>query len=71
MRVRLVVRPARQQYWRLPFAWAQAACRLVGLWRWRVRDRCSLAKLGEREMHDLGLTRADIEREWYKPFWRK
>jgi len=39
-------------------------------WR-RSRSRDTLALLGERELRDVGLTRADVERECGKPFWRE
>jgi uncharacterized protein YjiS (DUF1127 family) len=40
------------------------------LWRRRRRDRRELARLDERTLKDLGLTRADAEFLLNKPFWR-
>ena len=47
--------------------------RFVGLfhkWQERSRERAVLAHFGERELHDLGLNRFDVEVEVNKPFWR-
>jgi uncharacterized protein YjiS (DUF1127 family) len=41
------------------------------LWRRRVRERNQLARLGERELHDLGLSRGTVYAELRKPFWRE
>lgn len=40
--------------------------------RWRsVRlQREHLASFDDRLLEDIGLTRADVEREYCKPFWR-
>ncbi len=39
-------------------------------WQDRLRERATLRELDERALHDIGLSRADIEREAQKPFWR-
>jgi len=39
------------------------------VWRERRRERRDLASLNDQMLHDVGLTRADIEREYRKPFW--
>jgi uncharacterized protein YjiS (DUF1127 family) len=39
-------------------------------WRRRSRERSQLARLGERDLHDLGLSRGAIHAELQKPFWR-
>jgi uncharacterized protein YjiS (DUF1127 family) len=39
-------------------------------WRDRAHGRRALASLGDSQLRDLGLSRADVEREWSKPFWR-
>jgi uncharacterized protein YjiS (DUF1127 family) len=62
---------ARQRYWPLPLAWARATSRLLCLWGSRARERRALARFGERDMRDIGLTPMDIVRECRKPFWRK
>ena len=42
----------------------------VSLWLRRLRERAELARLEERNLRDLGLTRADAAYELAKPFWR-
>jgi uncharacterized protein YjiS (DUF1127 family) len=42
----------------------------VSVWRRRVRERNELMKLGERNFHDIGISRCDAESESYKPFWQ-
>jgi len=39
-------------------------------WRHRSRTRGELAKLDERMLRDIGITRVDAWREANKPFWR-
>jgi uncharacterized protein YjiS (DUF1127 family) len=43
----------------------------VRCWRQRVHERAELARLDERSLRDIGLTRADAEFLINKPFWRK
>ena len=43
---------------------------LVDQWRQRGRDRALLRELGEHQLRDIGLTRADVLVEADKPFWR-
>src|SRR3979490_1492780 len=40
------------------------------LWRDRQLERRRLAELTDRDLHDVGLSRADIFFEAEKPFWR-
>jgi uncharacterized protein YjiS (DUF1127 family) len=40
-------------------------------WRRRRNGRLELARLDERMLRDIGLTRVDAEYEINKPFWRK
>jgi uncharacterized protein YjiS (DUF1127 family) len=44
--------------------------RLVRLWYERDRQRNALAKLDDRMLRDIGITRVDAMRECRKPFWR-
>jgi uncharacterized protein YjiS (DUF1127 family) len=39
-------------------------------WTDRAMARDHLARLGEHELADVGLSRADVEGEVRKPFWR-
>ena len=40
-------------------------------WRQRRNGRLELARLDERMLRDIGLTRFDAEHEINKPFWRE
>ncbi|HEX9462577.1 MAG TPA: DUF1127 domain-containing protein [Alphaproteobacteria bacterium] len=46
-----------------------AVARLLD-WRWRATQRDVLRTLDDRMLKDVGLSRADLERELQKPFWR-
>lgn len=39
-------------------------------WRRRIRERDAMATLTERDLRDARLTRADVQAEMCKPFWR-
>ena len=39
-------------------------------WRDRRQQRRALLRLDDRMLRDIGLSRADVEREVTKPFWR-
>ena len=39
-------------------------------WLERARQRRQLAQLGDHMLKDIGLSRADVEAEASKPFWR-
>ena len=39
-------------------------------WLDRHAQRQELAELDDHMLHDVGLSRADVEREVAKPFWR-
>ena len=40
------------------------------VWQERSRQRHALARLDDRMLRDIGASRADVERECAKPFWR-
>ncbi|MEK0083027.1 DUF1127 domain-containing protein [Benzoatithermus flavus] len=42
----------------------------VACWQQRRRTRRLLWQLDERELQDIGLSRADVWAETRKPFWR-
>lgn len=44
---------------------------LLRQWRQRSREREQLARLSERDLHDLGLSRGTVYAEVRKPFWRE
>ena len=39
-------------------------------WQERARQRHALARLDDRMLRDIGASRADVEAECAKPFWR-
>lgn len=39
-------------------------------WHQRIRDRQALGRLDTHMLHDIGLSRADVESEISKPFWQ-
>lgn len=43
---------------------------LLRAWRQRIRERDAMATLTERDLRDARLTRADVQAEMCKPFWR-
>ena len=40
-------------------------------WRQRSRERAELARLDDRMLCDIGITRCDVWDEINKPFWRQ
>jgi uncharacterized protein YjiS (DUF1127 family) len=40
------------------------------LWRRRALERDQLARMDERALHDIGLSRSAVYAELQKPFWR-
>lgn len=47
-----------------------AVVRLWRAWRMRARQRREASALTARDLADIGVTRAEIERALAKPFWR-
>jgi uncharacterized protein YjiS (DUF1127 family) len=43
---------------------------VLRLWRRRARERNQLARLSERDLSDIGLSRGTVYAELQKPFWR-
>jgi uncharacterized protein YjiS (DUF1127 family) len=39
-------------------------------WRDRSQQRRTLIRLDDHLLHDIGLSRSDVEHEASKPFWR-
>ena len=39
-------------------------------WLQRARYRQALQRLDEHMLHDIGISRADVDHETSKPFWR-
>jgi uncharacterized protein YjiS (DUF1127 family) len=42
----------------------------LAVWRRRIRERQQLARLSERDLRDIGLSRAALYSELRKPFWQ-
>ena len=40
------------------------------LWQARTRARRDLASFNDQMLHDIGVSRADVDHEFSKPFWR-
>ena len=43
---------------------------MVGTARRRSRDRAALARMDDRDLHDMQLSRSTVAFELNKPFWR-
>jgi uncharacterized protein YjiS (DUF1127 family) len=50
-------------------AWTRRAIELVLGWQDVARQRRALLELDERLLKDIGISRADAEREASRPFW--
>ena len=48
----------------------RAAKRVMVIWRQRSIDRRQLAEMSDTMRRGMGVSRADLERETAKPFWR-
>jgi uncharacterized protein YjiS (DUF1127 family) len=44
---------------------------LIATWRGRSRMRRQLAAMSDRELHDIGVCRAEVADEIGRPFWRE
>ena len=54
---------------RIRFSPLQGVFELLLAWQERAQQRHQLHQMSERELRDMGLSRADIEGECSKPFW--
>jgi uncharacterized protein YjiS (DUF1127 family) len=50
---------------------ARSILMLAATWRERGRVRRQLALLSDRELHDIGVCRAEVADEISRPFWRE
>jgi uncharacterized protein YjiS (DUF1127 family) len=68
----LYLPPRAYSAWRPKQALHPVAAAFVLIARWidRARQRQALAALDDRELRDIGITRAEAAREAGKPFWR-
>lgn len=60
-------RPARRQ---VKAGLVARTVDLLLIWSDRMRQRRHLAELDDRLLQDIGVSRADIEGEISRPFWR-
>jgi uncharacterized protein YjiS (DUF1127 family) len=51
-------------------SWIESVRAALALWRDRMRYRRELARMSERELSDIGVSRSQIAGEINKPFWR-
>ena len=49
---------------------ARRMAQMVWVWRSRAETRRAMSMLSDHVLRDIGLTRADVDREVMKPFWR-
>ena len=54
----------------VPRGWFPSAFEQALSWLERARQRRQLRELGDHMLKDIGLSRADVEAEAAKPFWR-
>jgi uncharacterized protein YjiS (DUF1127 family) len=43
---------------------------MISAWAERRRTRHHLYQMPDYMLHDIGVSRAEVESEWAKPFWR-
>jgi uncharacterized protein YjiS (DUF1127 family) len=65
-----LARRARSPRRRGLLSWPYRPFELLAAWQERSRQRDQLQRLDDRLLKDIALTRADIEREIRKRFWR-
>ena len=58
------------RFWQVVGTWLGRAAALALVWHERVNGRRDLMRLDDHVLVDIGLTRAEAEAEWRKPFWR-
>jgi len=55
---------------RLPIKLLSRAAATLRLWHERIHQKRLLAQLNERDWHDMGVSRSDVDAELRRPFWR-
>ena len=66
----MVLADAGDRLPRRPGGWMLRLFNVLLEWQDRAVQRRHLASLDDRMLKDIGLDRADVIRETYKPFWR-
>lgn len=69
-RIRIVAWPPRRSARDRLMHGINDSMRMLRGWRERMRQRRALARLDERLLRDVGITRVDAMAEANKPFWR-
>jgi uncharacterized protein YjiS (DUF1127 family) len=64
-------RPHRRPFQLSLLAIARSVLVLVATWREHSRVRRQLAVMSDRELHDMGVCRAEVADEIGRPFWRE
>ncbi len=63
-------RPTAASFGKILLEAATRAVRTLLTWQERDRQRHALAQLDARMLKDIGLSRAEVDLESRKPFWR-
>ena len=61
---------ANKHHWTLTIVALLKLVEQLGAWRRRARERRHLGSFNDRMLKDIGLSRADVDGETTKPFWR-
>jgi uncharacterized protein YjiS (DUF1127 family) len=64
-------RPHRRPFPVSPLAIVRSLLMPAATWRERSRVRRQLAVMSDRELHDMGVCRAEVADEIGRPFWRE
>jgi uncharacterized protein YjiS (DUF1127 family) len=64
----VVMKPLRNA-WSKPVLLASRAVKQLVRWHQLRRDRIELMRLSDDRLRDIGLSRADVQRESRRPFW--
>ncbi|MGH8543773.1 MAG: DUF1127 domain-containing protein [Gammaproteobacteria bacterium] len=62
--------PTAPGLWRAIRSWAARALDRLRRWREVTRERRTLLALSDHMLKDIGITRAEAEREASRPFWQ-
>ena len=65
-----LTRIPRRRYGTVVGDWILRALDQLALWQARSAGRHHLAQMGDRELKDMGISRAEADWEARKPFWR-
>ncbi|MFQ5994081.1 MAG: DUF1127 domain-containing protein [Acidiferrobacterales bacterium] len=63
--------PAVRSFWNAPRLALSRTAKTFFCWQERARQRHALSELDDRLLKDVGISRAEAEREGRKPFWRQ